>query len=629
MELTVQRRLFVLYIVLSTMAAGMQFYKLYDITPNLYVLGINFSKGNSLLVLSNLVVAWTLLVGAILQRIIFGELRLIEIEHLYERSWTTVIGLIMSGSTYTGTENSFFIIFLGCCLLFTKTFHCILTDRLDALIQQYYQRNNSKFFKVTLNRVVLTLGILLELDYKVIKSCIDESFIHRSTILLVVAFEFVLLLTDLLYSAVNFSLNVFELYYLQKFPEEEVWTKKVWINSIAKLVLGLLKVIAIPTLLFFFAMLGTIPFNLIGELFRSLYSFGKSVNSFYMLIKSMRKLNSSLGYPTAEELEAADLCIICRDDMVLGGTGTSRSVPRKLRCGHILHDGCVRSWLEMSNACPTCRKEVITKDADKAIGGETAVQDNIPETVNEEIRGQNIINNDGGHDNDNDDNDDNDNNNDNQSLVGTDFNSGNLPRSNVNRAESYQLHNDSEIHNFLGNSNNNFDVGVRNCYLFPSDGDSDDGAYYEDDFYVHEREETDFQTLFLRDERLKHIESVINQIGSLNMTQEQHEVVADVQARLNNLQNIIRMDRGMSPVRNDTEIQSDDEFVLEVPPHTNIPTDWTVFPIEKEHDKGESTSLKEGECIVKLGNRRGRRLSLKVVKNGRIFSKDTFNKYVR
>lgn len=34
--------------------------------------------------------------------------------------------------------------------------------------------------------------------------------------------------------------------------------------------------------------------------------------------------------------------------------------PKKLPCGHILHFGCLRSWLERQQVCPTCRRSVLS-----------------------------------------------------------------------------------------------------------------------------------------------------------------------------------------------------------------------------------------------------------------------------
>ena len=47
---------------------------------------------------------------------------------------------------------------------------------------------------------------------------------------------------------------------------------------------------------------------------------------------------------TEEELDAADrICIICREPMTSA---------KKLRCGHMFHFHCLRSWLERQQTCP-------------------------------------------------------------------------------------------------------------------------------------------------------------------------------------------------------------------------------------------------------------------------------------
>jgi E3 ubiquitin-protein ligase synoviolin len=362
MALTIrqQRLTFAAYFILSAIATITKYQSLYDTSANYYVLGVRFSQGDAVLVLANMTVATTLLVGTLLQHFVFGELRLIEIEHLYERSWSTIIGILMSSSAYKRNENTMFLVVLFCGLICSKVFHCIMCDRLDALIQQFYQRSDGNIRSIIMNRVVFMLLLFIKIDISLIKSCIDESFVHRSAMLLLISFEMFILVTELVYAGLKFTLDVYEIYYTQKHPEEEIWSTKVWIESIVKAVLDLLKSVMIPTFFVFFLFLETLPFSLLAESFRSFYAFGKSATKIHRLAKNARKLNDALREPTTQEIEDTDICIICRDDLVLGGTGTSRSVPKKLPCGHILHDGCIRSWLQMSNACPTCRKEVIT-----------------------------------------------------------------------------------------------------------------------------------------------------------------------------------------------------------------------------------------------------------------------------
>lgn len=355
------------YYCFSILLVIVNLYMKYLNSPSIYILGLQCSQEDSILILGNAIVASVLFFGTLIQSLIFGELRLIETSHLHERLWANVLGLVMTVSVYNSSDNNsgislFSLIFAISALLFFKVMHSISRDRLDFLIQQYFQKANAKISDLLLNRIVFTTIVLLRIDYSIIKTCIDESLNSSSAVILMISFEFFLLMIDTIYTSIKFGLDVFEVRYLQTYPDDEIWPYKVWIDSISKILINLVKSIMVPGLFVIFVMMGTVSFNLLGETFRSFYEFGKSIKTMYRLIRNAKKLNDSLKKPTAEEVERAEICIICRDDLVLEGTGNARSIPVKLNCGHILHDGCIRGWLEMSTDCPTCRKPVITKD---------------------------------------------------------------------------------------------------------------------------------------------------------------------------------------------------------------------------------------------------------------------------
>ena len=78
--------------------------------------------------------------------------------------------------------------------------------------------------------------------------------------------------------------------------------------------------------------------------------------SFIRYRQATAHMNERYPDATVEELEATGdrTCIICREQMVHGGEpGRERTRPKKLRCGHILHFHCLRSWLERQQNCPT------------------------------------------------------------------------------------------------------------------------------------------------------------------------------------------------------------------------------------------------------------------------------------
>ena len=56
---------------------------------------------------------------------------------------------------------------------------------------------------------------------------------------------------------------------------------------------------------------------------------------------------------TEEELQEANLCAICREEMV--------TRCKKLPCNHIFHVSCLRGWFQSHQSCPTCRMDVLNQ----------------------------------------------------------------------------------------------------------------------------------------------------------------------------------------------------------------------------------------------------------------------------
>ncbi|GMM28427.1 E3 ubiquitin-protein ligase [Martiniozyma asiatica (nom. inval.)] len=335
--------------------------KLNENSQNLYVLSYKLSSGFPLIIMCNLFVALFSGIGKFLQVIVFGELRLIEIEHIQERLWPAIISMVMSGTVYSKRQHPLFLVTTVLLLIVTKVLHWLAIDRLDMLIQKYQQSTNTRLRNLILNKAFFTALILLKLDYSIVTGFIDSSLDDKKSIMLVLAFEFFLIGSNLLKAFVKFLISVSELVYLDRYPEEDMWDLKPWLIAISDLLLALVSVVMVPTVFIFFVTLGVMPVNLAGDMFFATLSFVKSISAIFRIYKSHKKLNDALTNPSIEELEGNDLCIVCRDDMGIESSSPN-AVPKKLYCGHILHFGCLKSWLERSDLCPVCRKKVFEKD---------------------------------------------------------------------------------------------------------------------------------------------------------------------------------------------------------------------------------------------------------------------------
>ncbi|XP_023841736.1 E3 ubiquitin-protein ligase AMFR [Salvelinus sp. IW2-2015] len=76
-------------------------------------------------------------------------------------------------------------------------------------------------------------------------------------------------------------------------------------------------------------------------------------------LRVINNMEARFAVATSDELVANnDDCAICWDSMMTA---------RKLPCGHLFHNSCLRSWLEQDTSCPTCRMSL---NISEGAGGE-------------------------------------------------------------------------------------------------------------------------------------------------------------------------------------------------------------------------------------------------------------------
>ncbi|XP_048778287.2 E3 ubiquitin-protein ligase AMFR-like [Ostrea edulis] len=77
------------------------------------------------------------------------------------------------------------------------------------------------------------------------------------------------------------------------------------------------------------------------------YEFKRRINRHKNYRKVVQNMEARFPMATKEELQVHnDNCAVCWERM---------ESSRKLPCGHLFHNACLRSWLEQDTSCPTCR----------------------------------------------------------------------------------------------------------------------------------------------------------------------------------------------------------------------------------------------------------------------------------
>lgn len=128
-----------------------------------------------------------------------------------------------------------------------------------------------------------------------------------------------------------------------------------------------------------------LPIHIIRDVYITASAFFKRLSSLLKYRRAIQSMNA-LQDATAVDLAREDTCIICREEMKVWDPqvdlgAVERTRPKKLGCGHILHLGCLKSWLERQQVCPICRRPVLPD-------GNQSGQDNQNRPAQQPGRGQ-------------------------------------------------------------------------------------------------------------------------------------------------------------------------------------------------------------------------------------------------
>jgi E3 ubiquitin-protein ligase synoviolin len=370
--------------------------------PNFYSAAVYISQSTgSLMFLVNLMLIVAASFGYGLQRLFYGPLRPIETEQLYDKAWFAVSETLLAMTIFRDDIGMwFFTMFL--CLLAGKVWQWIGEGRVEFLEQQ--PPANPKLFHI---RLMSSLLLSVAFDIFMMQYCIDSILSEaRPGVMVMFGFEYILLAIASVSTLLRYALSLIEIFVTQRQekareearrvaseqarqqaaadgaePPAEVeddedeadvpgWEEKGrWVFYLD------LATDAIKTFVYlgFFFILMTfygIPIHIMRDLFMTVRSLVKRINDFIQYRNATRDMNTRYPDATAEELERENTCIVCREEMrpwvQPGADGAQpgrrmdeRQRPKKLPCGHILHFGCLRSWLERQQVCPTCRRPVL------------------------------------------------------------------------------------------------------------------------------------------------------------------------------------------------------------------------------------------------------------------------------
>lgn len=408
----------------STAAAAACLLKAFHERPNLYSATVYLSQSNAcLLILTNILLVCACSFLYILQRLLYGPLRPIEIEQLSEKAWYAVLDTLLAMPSFREDVGGW-LLTMFVLLLAGKVWGWIGEGRVDVLEQQ--PPANPRLFHA---RLATSLIVSVAFDLWMTHFCFETVAADpRPGMMVIFTFEFAIQSVFSTFTLMRYTLSVISAIVTDQQmakaiderkdeiraeraaerqnetadgrpapasppPEEPIevdenevdvpgWEeKRRWLFGL-EVMSDFLKLVLY---IVFFAVSVTfngLPMHIMRDVYMTFASFTKRVNDYANYKKATSDMNARYPDATTEEIRG-DACIVCRENMLAweqapaaeGAPPAGEPAPpprvrrdeglraKKLPCGHILHLRCLKAWLERQQVCPTCRRPVITAPA--------------------------------------------------------------------------------------------------------------------------------------------------------------------------------------------------------------------------------------------------------------------------
>ncbi|KAG0039813.1 E3 ubiquitin-protein ligase hrd1 [Podila clonocystis] len=274
---------------------------------NFYAACIYLYQSNAcMMVILNLGMFLTIIAGQLVQMMFFGNLRTLEVEHLYERAWYAVTETCLAMTIFKDEFHTLFVVMFT-FLLFLKVFHWLCQDRVDSMEQS---PEIPMSFHV---RMVTMIALLVTVDMLMILHAVEEVMTKKPGMMIMFGFEYTLLVTNLMASFGKYVLHTIDM------RREEPWENKSMLLFYLDLVADFVKLVTY--LIFFTVILYTcgLPLHIIRDVYMTMRSFIQKCKDLIQYRKATQNMNERYPDASAAELSALSdpICIICREEMVV------------------------------------------------------------------------------------------------------------------------------------------------------------------------------------------------------------------------------------------------------------------------------------------------------------------------
>ncbi|XP_015680892.1 E3 ubiquitin-protein ligase AMFR [Protobothrops mucrosquamatus] len=305
-------------------------------------------------VLVNTACCILMLIAKLIQTIVFGPLRVSERQHLKDKFWNFIFYkfIFIFGVLNVQTVDE---VVMWCLwfsgLVFLHLMVQLCKDRFEYLSFSPTTPLNSHI------RVLTLLVVMLLSCCGLAVVCGVIGYAHGMHTLSFMTAESLLVTVRTVHVILRYIIHLWDL------NHEGTWESKgtyvYYTDFIMELMLLSLDLMHhIHMLLFgniWLSMASLVIFMQLRYLFHEVQRRLRRHKNYLRVVGNME---ARFAVATPEELASNnDDCAICWDSM---------QAARKLPCGHLFHNSCLRSWLEQDTSCPTCRMSLNIADHQQA-----------------------------------------------------------------------------------------------------------------------------------------------------------------------------------------------------------------------------------------------------------------------
>ncbi|XP_035207244.1 E3 ubiquitin-protein ligase AMFR-like [Stegodyphus dumicola] len=302
--------------------------------------------------LVNMVYCLMILVGKCIQKFVFGDLRVVEQQHIKDKFWNFVFYKFIFIFGVMNVQYMDEVVMWCGWFSIVGAFHLLSQLCKDRFEYLSFSPTTPKWTHLRLFALIFfILAVSVSL-------CIIVGFYASLNTFFFMASEWTLVILRTLYVLMRYILHLYDV------THEGIWERRGVYNYYCEFVFELTSYIV--------DFLHHLHMLLWGNIFLSMASLVICMQLRCLFNEIQRKLirhknylrvskHMENNYPlaTKEELEAnSDDCAICWDRM---------ETARKLPCGHMFHTSCLHSWLEQVSNCPTCRVALAQRDNSGAV----------------------------------------------------------------------------------------------------------------------------------------------------------------------------------------------------------------------------------------------------------------------